>query len=70
MEERRHEFSRWRKRLYKTPTAKVAWDANSLIAPIIEPRSGGSAVSPGRKPRVRYEILASRVSGDRVLSGH
>ena len=33
-----------------------------------QPRSGESAVSPGRKPRVKWEIIASRFSGDTVLT--
>ena len=41
-------------------------EASELVT--IQPRSGGSDVSPGRKPRVKWEIFPSRVSGDRVLT--
>jgi hypothetical protein len=34
----------------------------------IQPRSGGSAVSPGREPRVEWNEGMSRVSGATVLA--
>ena len=55
-------------RLRENSTWQIAVEGEASKLAANQPRSGGSAVSPGRKPRVKWEILASRVIGDTVLT--
>ena len=54
--------------LCENSTYQIAVECKGPKLAAIQPRSGGCDVSPGRKPRVKWEILASRGSGDRVLT--